>query len=165
MKSCNIQPCWAYLQRRETMSLFNPTRDEVRDFFFDTWAKYQQQGSLSDLEKIALSVMLMHPEYHAVLAQREAYKQQAYFPEMGETNPFLHMSLHVSIMEQIQINQPQGIYTVYQQLLTTHQDAHRAQHDMMDCLAETIWLAQQHNTGLDATRYLQLLQQKAGEHA
>ncbi|MEO8417732.1 MAG: DUF1841 family protein, partial [Methylophilaceae bacterium] len=88
------------------MSLFNPSRDQVRQFFFDAWAKFKRQQPLSDLEAIALQVMQMHPEYHNVLNAPERYLEQAYFPEMGETNPFLHMSLHLSILEQIAINQP-----------------------------------------------------------
>lgn len=83
---------------------------------FDTWSKFKQQSKLSDLEAIALQVMHMHPEYHAVLNASERYLEQAYFPEMGETNPFLHMSLHLSVLEQIAINQPFGIVSAYQSL-------------------------------------------------
>ena len=71
------------------MALFNPSRDEVRDFFFDAWAKFTAQTILTPLEKIAVEVMNMHGEYHAVLNQPEKYRSQAYYPEMGETNPFL----------------------------------------------------------------------------
>jgi hypothetical protein len=144
------------------MALFNPSRDEVRAFFFDTWAKYQQQQTVTDLEKIALSVILMHPEYHAILGAPEQFKQQAYFPEFGETNPFLHMSLHLSILEQISINQPIGIRDVYEKLKLKHQEEHAAQHDILECLAETIWLAQRNQTALDANHYFMLMQQRAG---
>lgn len=142
------------------MSLFNPSRDEVRTFFFDTWAKFKAQQSLTDLEKLALSIMHLHPEYHDLLSAPERYQHQAYFPEMGETNPFLHMSLHLSILEQIGINQPIGITHIYQQLKAKHQNEHDAQHDLLDCLAETIWLAQRNQTALDAEHYLHLMQQK-----
>lgn len=143
------------------MSLFNPSRDEVRAFFFEAWAKFKVQQSLTDLEKIALGVMHMHPEYHAILDAPERFKQQEYFPEFGETNPFLHMSLHLSILEQISINQPIGITDIYAQLKLKHQNEHNAQHDILDCLAETIWQAQRNQTGMDGAHYLTLLQQKA----
>ena len=91
------------------MSLFNPSRDQVRQFFFDTWHKQQQPASLTPLEQMALSVILMHPEYHAVLSAPERNAQREYFPEQGESNPFLHMGLHLSILEQISIDQPAGI--------------------------------------------------------
>jgi hypothetical protein len=142
------------------MSLFNPSRDEVREFFFGTWQKFREQQALTALEKIALGVIHLHPEYHAILAQPEQYRQRAYHPEMGETNPFLHMSLHLSILEQISINQPIGIQGIYQALKTKHDDEHAAQHDILDCLAETIWQAQRSQTGLDSALYLQLLNQK-----
>lgn len=144
------------------MALFNPSRDEVRQFFFNSWAKFHQQQVLTDLEKMAVGIMHMHPEYHTILDQPEHYLQQAYYPEMGETNPFLHMSLHLSIQEQISINQPIGITQAYGKLCTKYQEEHEAQHALLECLAETIWLAQRNQTGMDAAHYLQLIEQRAG---
>ena len=143
------------------MALFNPSRDQVRQFFFDAWAKFRQQSQLTELESIAIEVMQMHPEYHAVLDAPEKYLQQAYFPEMGETNPFLHMSLHLSILEQIAINQPPGISAAYAALKIKHGELHNAQHDLMDCLAETIWQAQRNNSPPDAEAYIACMQAKA----
>ena len=145
------------------MSLYNPSRDQVRQFFFDTWAKFKQQSTLSDLEKIAIEVIQMHPEYHAILDAPDRYLNQQYFPEMGETNPFLHLSLHLSVIEQLSINQPIGITQVYDKLRVRHNDKHLAQHDLIDCLAETIWQAQRNNVPLDTTNYLNLLKQKVGQ--
>lgn len=139
------------------MSLFNPTRDQVRQFFFDTWAKFQQQQPLTDLEKIALEVIQMHPEYHAILSKPAQFSGQEYFPEMGETNPFLHMSLHLSVIEQIGINQPIGIAKIAENLKIKLGDAHAAQHKIVDCLAETIWQAQRNQTPLNSEYYLQIL--------
>ncbi|MGZ8982850.1 MAG: DUF1841 family protein [Methylotenera sp.] len=145
------------------MSLFNPSRDQVRQFFFDTWAKFKQKSNLSDLEKIAVEVIQMHPEYHAILDSPDRYMNQQYFPELGETNPFLHLSLHLSVIEQISINQPIGITQVYDKLRQQYNDTHLAQHDLLDCLAETIWQAQRNNAPLDVTNYLDLLKQKSGQ--
>lgn len=144
------------------MALFNPSRDEVRQFFFDAWAKFNQQQTLTPLEKMAVGIVHMHPEYHATLDHPEQSLAQAYYPEMGETNPFLHMSLHLSIQEQISINQPTGITQAYDNLCTKFQEEHEAQHALLECLAETIWLAQRQQTGLDAAHYLQLIEQRAG---
>jgi hypothetical protein len=144
------------------MSLYNPSRDQARQFLFDAWAKFKQHSTLTDLEKIAVEVMQMHPEYHAILDAPERYMDQQYFPEMGETNPFLHISLHLSIIEQISINQPIGITQVYAKLLDKYKDKHLAQHDVLECLAETIWHAQRNNIGLNSAHYLGLLHQKIG---
>ena len=142
------------------MSLYNPSRDQVRQFLFDAWTKFKQHSMLTDLEKIAVEVMQMHPEYHPILNAPERYMQQQYFPEMGETNPFLHLSLHLSVIEQISINQPTGISQMYTTLQKKYGDKHRAQHDLLECLAETIWQSQQNNMPLDSEHYLALLQQK-----
>jgi hypothetical protein len=143
------------------MSLYNPSRDQARQFLFDAWAKFKQHLPLSDLEKIAVEVMQMHPEYHTILDAPERYMQQQYFPEQGETNPFLHLSLHLSVIEQISINQPIGIGQIYEKLKLKHSDQHMAQHDILECLAETIWQSQRNNTPLDSAHYLGLLQQRA----
>ncbi len=142
------------------MSLFNPSRDQVREFFFNTWLKFKQSLALEGIEKIGVQVIQMHPEYHAILDNSARFMHQQYFPEMGETNPFLHMSLHLSILEQISINQPIGIAKIYQQLIQHHQDEHDAQHQLLDCLAETLWQAQRNQQALDAEYYMQLMQQK-----
>lgn len=142
------------------MALFNPSRDQVRQFFFDTWAKFEKQQVLTDLEGIALQVIQMHSEYHAILNAPEKYMEQAYFPEMGETNPFLHMSLHISILEQISINQPIGIAEAYQALKVKYGNESDAQHALMDCLAETIWQSQRSGQPLDAVAYSERIKAK-----
>lgn len=145
------------------MSLYNPSRDQARQFLFDAWSKFKQHVPLTDLEKIAVEVMQMHPEYHSVLDAPERYMQQQYFPEMGETNPFLHLSLHLSVIEQISINQPIGIAKIYNTLLQQHDDKHMAQHDLLECLAETLWHSQRNNIPLDSVHYLNLLNQRIGQ--
>ena len=143
------------------MALFNPSRDQVRQFFFDAWAKASQQQVLTDLEQLALDVMQSHPEYHHVLDAPEQYLDQSYFPEMGETNPFLHMSLHLSVLEQVSIDQPPGIKAAYHTLWRRHGDAVAAQHVLMECLAEAIWQAQRSGGGLDAQAYVASIEARA----
>ncbi len=142
------------------MALFNPSREQVRQFFFDAWSKFDQGTTLTGLEKLAIEVIHMHPEYHTVLKEPDKYLEQSYFPEMGQTNPFLHMSLHLSILEQLSVNQPPGIVLFYTQLKHKHQDEHSAQHDLMDCLAETLWKAQRESNTPDAESYLSCMQSK-----
>lgn len=142
--------------------MFNPSREQVRRFFVDTWASYRAGRSLIGSEAVALEVILAHPEYHAMLDHPERYLERDYLPEMGETNPFLHLAMHVSIAEQLSIDQPAGVRARYQQLLTQHGDAMRAQHDMMDCLAEMIWQSQRTGNAYDPLAYLQCLDAKLG---
>jgi len=147
------------------MSFFNPSRDQARQFLFDAWKKFKEKKELSDLEKIAVEVIQMHPEYHAIIDSPSRYMHQQYFPEMGETNPFLHLSLHLSVIEQIRINQPIGITQIYDRLRHQYNNTilssiHMAQHDLLECLAETIWQAQRNNIALDTSDYLNLLEKK-----
>jgi hypothetical protein len=144
--------------------MFNPSREQVRQFFFESWRKYRQAAQMSALEGMALQVMLAHPEYHAVLDDSDNFLEQEYFPEMGETNPFLHMSLHLSVLEQLSIDQPPGIAAVYHRLLGKLGE-HSAQHVVLDCLAETVWQAQREGKAPDSAAYLELLQQAAGQVA
>ena len=142
--------------------MFNPNRDQARQFFFEAWRKYRHSEPLTALEGLSIQVVQAHAEYHAALDAPEQYLEQEYFPEMGETNPFLHMSLHLSILEQLSIDQPPGIAAAYQTLLTKHGEEHAAQHDLMECLAETVWRAQRDRTPPDAEAYLECLKNRAG---
>ena len=140
--------------------MFNPSRDQARDFLFDVWAKHGAGEPLSALESMALAIVLEHPEYHAVLGDRDRYREREWRPEGGETNPFLHMSLHLAIEEQRSIDQPPGIRAAIAALEARH-GAHAARHAVMDCLAEVIWQAQRHGTGFDNAIYLDCLARKA----
>ena len=141
--------------------MFQPSRDQARRFLFDAWRKYRSGETLSDLEKIALQVIALHPEYHALLDAPERYLERDYSPESGETNPFLHLALHLAIEEQLTIDQPPGIRAHYQRILATTGSEHQAKHVVLECLAETIWHAQRHHTAPDDARYLDCLRRQA----
>jgi len=143
--------------------MFNPSRDQVRQFFFDVWAKYRARQPLAGAEQPALDAVLTHPEYHALLDQPERYREREYLPEAGETNPFLHLSMHLAIAEQLSVDQPPGIRERYQRLLKQHGEAMPAQHEVMECLAEMIWQVQRYQTAFDSAAYLHCLDDKLGD--
>jgi uncharacterized protein DUF1841 len=140
--------------------MFNPTRDQAREFLFDLWARHREGVALTALESLALSVVLEHPEYHAILESRERYLDRDWKPEGGETNPFLHLQMHLAIEEQVSIDQPPGIRAAVQALAQKHDSAHDARHDVMDCLAEMVWNTQRHGTAFDNAAYLDCLARK-----
>ena len=144
--------------------MFNPTRDQARDFLFEAWRKFSAQQLLSAMESMAVEVISLHPEYHAMLADRdhflETYRDRDYPPEFGETNPFLHINMHLSIREQVSIDQPAGVKSFHTALSDILGSTLAAEHEMMDCLAEMIWHAQRHRTGPDAQIYLDCLIKK-----
>lgn len=143
--------------------MFTPTRDEARRFLFDSWAKFRHQQALTPLEKLTVEVLVKHPEYHRVFENAEANSDKEYSPEMGETNPFLHISMHLSIAEQLSIDQPPGIKQFYEALTEKHQDSHAAEHDIMDCLGEMLWQAQRQRTMPNPAHYFACLQGKLGQ--
>ena len=131
-------------------------RDSGRTFFLEVWGKHKKRLPLEALEKIVLDVILQHPEYHAILEQDEKeISAMEFTPEMGMTNPFLHMGMHITIQEQIGSNRPSGITALYQQLLPKYPSAHDLEHIMMECLGESLWLAQRNNTLPDEAQYLE----------
>lgn len=140
--------------------MFNPSREQVRRFFFDVWKRYRDSAQLTGLEATALEVALKHPEYHTVLDQPERYAERDYRAEHGETNPFLHMSMHLALAEQLSIDQPAGVGAHYRRLLEKFGEPHEAEHAIIDCLAEMIWHAQRANTAPDAAVYLECLENK-----
>ena len=140
--------------------MFNPSREQARQFFFDTWRKYRQREMLSGMEDMALEVILLHPEYQAMLDDTERYHDKDYLPEMGDTNPFLHMSMHIAIKEQLSIDQPVGILKRFERLLKETGSEHDATHQVMECLAEMIWQAQRSRSALDALIYFDCLDRR-----
>ena len=138
--------------------MFNPSRDEVREMFFGAWRKYRDGVPLAGMEAAALDVILLHPEHHAVLEAPERYRERDY---TDEANPFLHMSLHLALEEQLSIDQPPGIARRFQVLLSKSHDRHEALHHALECLAETLWRAQRDATPPDAAAYLSCLERRA----
>lgn len=139
--------------------MFNPSREEARQFFFDAWQHYQDKKPLTDLEAVTIDLLLQHPEYHHALQNQATLAERDFPPEHGETNPFLHLSLHLALQEQLSIDQPAGVRLAYKQLQTHFQDAHRAQHAMMECLAEMLWRAQRDHSSLDPSIYFDCIAQ------
>lgn len=131
----------------------------MRQFFCDCWKKKQQGAVLEPLESQIASVIVEHPEYHAILENPDQAKAREYLPEMNETNPFLHMGMHLGIREQVATNRPDGVTELIQQLVLKLGD-HEAEHQAMDCLAEALWQAQQSATSPDDLRYLECLKEK-----
>jgi hypothetical protein len=138
--------------------MFNPTRDQARQFLFDAWRKRREGTLLTPLEGIAVQIIGRHPEFHSVLDDPERHLDRDYAPGHGATNPFLHLMMHLSIEEQISIDQPPGIRAHFERLTRRFESAHDAQHRMMECLAEMLWQAQQKGAAPDAAVYFACLE-------
>jgi len=140
--------------------VFNPSREQVRRFFCEAWRKHRQRLVLDGAEATAADLIAQHAEYHALLDNPETAVDQEFTPEGGQMNPFLHLSLHLAIAEQISIDQPPGIRAAYD-TLRRRLDVHDAEHVVMECLGETLWRSQREGRALDGEHYLECLRRAA----
>jgi hypothetical protein len=140
--------------------MFTPSRDQARRFFFDTWAKHRAGAALAGLETTALAVMLLHPEYHSLLDDRERNLDRDFGPDQGGLNPFLHLSLHLAVEEQLAIDQPPGIASAYRALVAELGNEHEARHVVLECLGETLWTAQRNAAPPDGAAYVQCIERQ-----
>ena len=122
--------------------MFDPSQADVRRFFCEAWRKHRGAEVLTPLEAIAVDWIGEHPEYHDELASVERALEADYRVEQGRTNPFLHLSMHLAIAEQLSIDQPPGIARHFAQLAARRGERHAALHEALECLAETVWRAQ-----------------------
>ena len=137
--------------------MFGQNRQQLRQYYHDVWLKSQNNQTLSALEAGIAQVIEQHPEYHAMFNSDSSLEQE-YFVENGQTNPYLHMGLHISLHEQVSTNRPAGIRAIYPQLQAKYGSAHDAEHQMMECLTESLWLAKRNNQPPSEQDYLTALQ-------
>jgi hypothetical protein len=112
------------------------------------------------LEQIAAGIIALHPEYHALIEDADRHLDRDFKPESGDVNPFLHLSLHLAVAEQLAIDQPPGIRAQFERLKAARGDEHAALHVVVECLGEVIWHAQRHRSPPDGTVYLECLQRQ-----
>jgi hypothetical protein len=134
--------------------LFGQNRDELRRFYLQTWQKHCQQQPLEPLETLIAQVIIMHPEYQPILANEEQALGAEFTPEHGQSNPFLHMGMHLALHEQIATNRPDGIRQVHD-TLQQRLGMHEAEHRMMECLGQTLWEAQRSGRMPDEQAYME----------
>ena len=141
--------------------MFAPSQNDVRTFFCEAWRKSRAGEPLSPIETLASQWIELHPEYHADLADLPAALAAVYEVEDGRTNPFLHLSMHLSISEQVSIDQPRGIRQAVELLAAKRGDLHAAQHEVMECLGEMIWASQRSGQPPDPHAYLDGVRRRA----
>ena len=141
--------------------MFNPSSDDVRRFFCDTLRKHHAREILSPMEAIAIDWILEHPEYENELSDVEAALARDYSVEGGQANPFLHLSMHLSISEQCSIDQPRGIRQAVELLTAKRDSLHDAHHEAMECLGQMIWESQRAGRPPDGAAYIDCVQRRA----
>lgn len=141
--------------------MFNPTQEEVRRFFCNVYAKHRAGQPMEALETIAAGWIDAHPEYAADLADADAAVARVYDGKDGRENPFLHLSMHLSISEQCSIDQPRGIRQAVELLAARRGSLLDAHHDAMECLGRMMWESQRAGRPPDGNAYIDCVQRHA----
>ncbi len=141
--------------------MFEPSQNDVRRFFCAVAAKRRDRAPLSALEDLAAQWIGEHPEYAADLADVDAALAAVFAVDEGRTNPVLHLSMHLSISEQVSIDQPRGIRQAFTLLAARRSSAHLAQHEVMECLGEMLWTSQRSGLPPDGEAYIACVRQRA----
>ena len=141
--------------------IFSQNRSELRKMYSDAWKKYCSTLPLTSLEKQIVDIVMWHPEYHKNISVENINKD--YFPDGEQSNPFFHMGLHLGLREQVATNRPTGIKKIYSFLINKVKDAHKVEHQMIECLEETLWEAQSHNKAPSEIQYLKRLRELVDE--
>lgn len=137
--------------------IFGQDRDELRRMYSDAWTNAKQGAVLSPLAAQIVRVIEEHPEYQSFIERSSIGLE--FLPEQGQSNPYLHMGLHLAVREQLATNRPAGIREVFEQLAKASGDPHAAEHAMLECLAESLWDAQRNQALPDEALYLERLRQ------
>lgn len=132
-------------------------RSQIRAFFRDAWNKHRSGMPVTPMEAIVVDVVAAHPEYQPLLQDADADLDRDYLPEDGVGNPFLHMGLHIALREQLGADRPKELRAVYKQLAARAGDAHAAEHQVIECIAEMLAEAQRTGIPVDDRRYLDCL--------
>lgn len=140
--------------------MFAPSQSDVRKFFCEAFRKSFANEILTPIEAIAADWIREHPEYDDTLRNLDQALTTNYSVDEGRTNPFLHLSMHLSISEQISVDQPRGIRGIFQALANKLNSEHEAQHQIMECLGEMMWVAQRNGTPPDGVAYIEALRKR-----
>lgn len=140
--------------------MFVEDRESSRRFFAESWRKHRERAPLQPVEAMIAEVVALHPEYHTFVTNGDAAVNEEFTPERGETNPFLHMGMHLALREQVRTDRPPGIAVLYHQALARTGDAHAVEHEMMECLGEALWSAERNKRLPDEDAYLECLRRR-----
>ena len=135
--------------------MFSSDRSSQRKFLAKSWEKYKSNQLLEPLELQLANIIAKHPEYQEIINNLDT----EYFPEQGKINPFLHINLHLSLQDQLDLDQPKGVKEIYNSLLKKIKDTHQVEHIMMERIAEMIFMSQKNNKPMDQEQYLRSLKE------
>ena len=144
--------------------MFNPSQADVRRFFCGAYAKAVSGQAMEAIETLAAGWIEQHPEYHGELADIESALGRMTEVREAQENPFLHLSMHLSISEQCSIDQPPGIRQAVELLAAKRDSLHLAHHEVMECLGQMVWESQRSGRPPDGVAYIEMVRQRATQN-
>lgn len=135
--------------------MWSSDRTTLRTIFFRAWESFKEQRPLNGVEALIAEAILAHPEYQPFFEAGATEEGLGADPEQGA--PFLHLSLHIALAEQLTTDRPVGVVGEWVRLRAALKDDHRALHLMMECLEASLWQAQHGGTDPSDTSYLACL--------
>jgi hypothetical protein len=142
--------------------LFSDDRSSHRQVFIDAWRKSEAGEPLEALEAQIVAIVRMHPEYLPHLTDPDHSLERDWLPEDGESNPFLHMAMHLTVLEQTTLDRPAGVRKLYRNLLAVEGERHEADHRVMECLAEALWRAMNEDRPFNDKAYMKCIKRAGG---
>ncbi|HMN43486.1 MAG TPA: DUF1841 family protein [Povalibacter sp.] len=137
------------------------SRDQLRAAYLEAWRKRRERLPMQPLEMQIADVIELHPEYQRALEDPDSVLDRDYSPEGGQSNPFLHMGLHLAVRDQLATDRPTGVRQAFDALVRKTGNAHDAEHELIECLAETLWEAQRSGLPPDEQAFLGRARQRA----
>jgi Domain of unknown function (DUF1841) len=142
------------MEQLSAYAMFQPSQLDVRRFFCEAYRKQAEGLPLTPIETLAAQWALEHPEYHGDLSDLQAALAAQFDVDDARTNPFLHLSMHLAIVEQCSIDQPRGIRAAVERLAARRGSLHEAHHEVMECLGRMLWTSQRAGLPPDGQAYL-----------
>lgn len=137
--------------------MFADDRDSLRRMYAEAWHRHSRALPMEPIHAQIADVVAIHPEYQGLIEAPDHVVRQEWSPDEGQTNPFLHMGMHLAIRDQVATDRPAGITRVHARLLRRSGDRHAVEHLMMECLGTVLWEAQRRSGGPDEAAYLECL--------
>ncbi len=124
-----------------------------RQIFWDAWQKAQADLPLNAMEVRISRVIQMHPEYHHFFNDMEDFLDRDFQVDDG-MNPYLHLSLHLAIEEQLATKQPiEAAQILEREVVERKHERHDAIHIILEVLAETVYESQRDGREIDPLAY------------
>ena len=134
----------------------------MRRTFVDVWGKHRAAQPMQPLEQLIAETIAQHPEYHSLL-ETPGTLDREFTPEAGQTNPFLHMAMHLALREQLSVDRPGGIGALFRKMVQRSGDPHEVEHQLIECLGRMLWEVQRNNCPFDETGYMECIKTIARE--